>query len=67
MITMVEGLNMSEGGVGTLLIKYNKYNDLTHVLALQLLIFMIGLGFDFLLGNMRRWLFPYTKLVMVQE
>jgi sulfonate transport system permease protein len=67
MITMVEGLSMSEGGVGTLLIKYNKYNDLTHVLALQLLIFIIGLGFDFLLGNMRRWLFPYTKLVVAQE
>jgi sulfonate transport system permease protein len=67
MITMVEGLSMSEGGVGTLLIKYNKYNDLTHVLALQLLIFIIGLGFDFLLGGMRRWLFPHTKLITVQE
>jgi len=67
MITMVEGLSMSEGGIGSLLIKYNKYNDLTHVLALQLLIFIIGLGFDFLLGNMRRWLFPHTKLAVAQE
>ena len=33
MITMVEGLNMSEGGIGALMIKYNKYNDLPHVLA----------------------------------
>jgi sulfonate transport system permease protein len=62
MITLVEGLSMSEGGVGTLLIKYNKYNDLTHVLALQLVIFMIGIGFDYLLGSLKRWLFPYTKL-----
>ena len=62
MITLVEGLNMSEGGVGALLIKYNKYNDLTNVLALQLVIFLIGLFFDYLLGSMRRWLFPYTKL-----
>jgi ABC-type nitrate/sulfonate/bicarbonate transport system permease component len=45
MITLVEGLSMSEGGVGTLLIKYNKYNDLTNVLALQLVIFLIGIGF----------------------
>jgi sulfonate transport system permease protein len=67
MITMVEGLSMSEGGVGTLLIKYNKYNDLTHVIALQLLIFIIGLSFDFLLGSMRRWLFPHTKLIIAQE
>jgi NitT/TauT family transport system permease protein len=62
MITMVEGLSMSEGGIGTLLIKYNKYNDLTHVLALQLAIFIIGLLFDYLLGTLRAWLFPYAKL-----
>ncbi|HET6254502.1 MAG TPA: ABC transporter permease subunit [Puia sp.] len=61
MITMVEGLNMSEGGIGTLMIKYNKYNDLPHVLALQLVILGLGLGFDQLLGVLRRWLFPYTK------
>lgn len=62
MITMVEGLNMSEGGIGALLIKYNKYNDLTHVLALQALIFGIGLCFDYLLGLLRGWLFPYTTV-----
>ena len=62
MITMVEGLSKSEGGIGVLLIKYNKYNDLTDVLALQLVIFVIGLCLDYLLGMLRRWLFPYTKL-----
>jgi sulfonate transport system permease protein len=62
MITMVEGLNMSEGGIGALMIKYNKYNDLTNVLALQLVIFLVGLFFDYLLGSLRSWLFPYTKL-----
>jgi NitT/TauT family transport system permease protein len=60
MITMVEGLNMSEGGIGAMLIKYNKYNDLTNVLALQLVIFFLGLFFDFLLTTIRKWLFPYT-------
>ena len=62
MITLIEGLNMSEGGIGALLIKYNKYNDLTNVLALQLVIFLVGLGFDLLMGTMRKWLFPYTKI-----
>lgn len=62
MITLIEGLNMSEGGIGALLIKYNKYNDLTNVLALQLVIFLVGLGFDFLMGKTRKWLFPYTKI-----
>ncbi|MFT3823120.1 MAG: ABC transporter permease subunit [Chitinophagaceae bacterium] len=62
MITLVEGLSMSEGGIGTLLIKYNKYNDLTNVLALQAVIFLIGIGFDLLLGYLRKWFFPYTRL-----
>jgi sulfonate transport system permease protein len=62
MITMVEGLNMSEGGIGALMIKYNKYNDLPHVLALQVVILGLGLCFDYLLGVLRHWLFPYTKL-----
>jgi NitT/TauT family transport system permease protein len=61
MITMVEGLNMSEGGIGALMIKYNKYNDLPHVLALQSVILGLGLCFDYLLGVLRHWLFPYTK------
>jgi sulfonate transport system permease protein len=62
MITMVEGLSMSEGGIGVLLIKYNKYNDLTNVVALQVVIFGMGLCFDYLLGALRKWLFPYTRI-----
>src|SRR5215208_5227894 len=62
MITLVEGLSMSEGGIGTLLIRYNKYNDLTNVIALQLVIFLIGICFDYLLGMIRQWLFPHTRL-----
>jgi NitT/TauT family transport system permease protein len=62
MITMVEGLNMSEGGIGALLIKYNKYNDLPHVLALQAIVFGLGLCFDYGLGRLRRWLFAYVKI-----
>jgi sulfonate transport system permease protein len=62
MITMVEGLNMSEGGIGALMIKYNKYNDLSQVLALQTVILGLGLCFDYLLSVARHWLFPYTKL-----
>jgi len=61
MITMVEGLSMSEGGIGALLIKYNKYNDLASVIALQGVIFGVGLCCDYLLGALRHWLFPYTK------
>lgn len=66
MITMVEGLSMSEGGVGSLLIKYNKYNDLANVIALQLVIFITGLCFDYLFGITRKWLFPHSKLKQEQ-
>ncbi|HEY8935901.1 MAG TPA: ABC transporter permease subunit [Cyclobacteriaceae bacterium] len=62
MITMVEGLSMSEGGLGTMLIKSNKYIDLGSVFAVLVIIFGIGVFFDYLLKNMRHWLFPYTKI-----
>ena len=64
MITMVEGLNMSEGGLGTMLIKSNKYIDLGTVFAVLIIIFVMGVCFDFLLAKIRVWFFPYTKLQM---
>ncbi len=62
MITMVEGLSMSEGGLGTMLIKSNKYIDLATVFSVLFIIFLIGVFFDYILGVLRFWLFPYTKL-----
>lgn len=62
MITMVEGLSMSEGGLGTMLIKSNKYIDLSTVFGILVIIFGLGIFFDYLLKNMRHWLFPYTKI-----
>jgi ABC-type nitrate/sulfonate/bicarbonate transport system permease component len=62
MITMVEGLSMSDGGLGTMLIKSNKYIDLSTVFAILVIIFGIGIFFDYMLKNMRWWLFPYTKI-----
>jgi ABC-type nitrate/sulfonate/bicarbonate transport system permease component len=62
MITMVEGLSMSEGGLGTMLIKSNKFIDLGTVFAVLIIIFILGVCFDFLLAKMRLWFFPYAKL-----
>jgi sulfonate transport system permease protein len=61
MITMVEGVCMSEGGLGTLMIKSNKYIDLATVFAVLLSILLFGVGCDVLLGNGRRWIFPYSR------
>ncbi|MES2691696.1 MAG: ABC transporter permease subunit [Bacteroidota bacterium] len=62
MITMVEGLSMSEGGLGTMLIKSNKFIDLGTVFGILIIIFIMGVCFDFILAKMRHWFFPYTKL-----
>ncbi len=62
MITMVEGLSMSEGGLGTMLIKSSKYIDLGTVFGILVIIFSLGICFDFLLAKLRTWFFPYTKL-----
>lgn len=61
MITMVEGLSMSEGGLGTLMIKSSKYIDLQTVFGILGFVLAIGLGSDGLLRKLRGWLFPYTR------
>lgn len=62
MIVMVEGTSQSQGGLGVMLFYGNKVNNLTTILSLQIVILLIGIGLDLLLGYMRNWLFPYTKL-----
>jgi ABC-type nitrate/sulfonate/bicarbonate transport system permease component len=67
MITMVEGLNMSEGGLGTMLIKSNKYIDLGKVFGILVIIFLLGMLFDYVLGWLRSIIFPYTKLQKIDK
>lgn len=61
MITMVEGYAMSEGGIGTLLIKSNKYLNLAPVFAMLVIVLILGLLFDWGLSVTRKILFPYLK------
>ena len=61
MITMVEGFAMNEGGIGTLLIKSNKYLNLAPVFAMLMIVFSLGLLFNFALFKLRFGLFPYLK------
>jgi NitT/TauT family transport system permease protein len=49
MLTMVEGLVRSEGGIGTLLITQNKFFVLSGVFAIQLTILAYGIIQDYLL------------------
>lgn len=61
MITMVEGFAMSEGGIGTLMIKSNKYLNLAPVFAMLIIVLILGLLFDWGLSALRNMLFPYIK------
>jgi NitT/TauT family transport system permease protein len=60
MITSVEGISMSQGGLGTLMIKYNKYLKIDDVFAILFIIFITGIVFDYLFSLAKVYIFPYT-------
>jgi|688.fasta_scaffold329524_2 ABC-type nitrate/sulfonate/bicarbonate transport system permease component len=60
MITSVEGLCMSEGGLGTMMIKSNKYLKIDDVFGVLLVILVLGIIFDYLFDVLKVWIFPYT-------
>jgi NitT/TauT family transport system permease protein len=62
MLTMVEGISRSEGGIGALLLNQNKHFRLEAVFAIQIAILMIGLFQDYALGLAKKFLFPYADL-----
>ena len=61
LLSMVEGLVRSEGGIGTLLLNQNKYLHLSAIFAIQLTILTYGLLQDKLLHWIRFQLCPYLK------
>jgi NitT/TauT family transport system permease protein len=61
MLTMVEGLVRSEGGVGVMLIDQNRRLNLAGVFAIQASILAVGMLQDFLLHEVRGMVCPYTK------
>jgi NitT/TauT family transport system permease protein len=64
MLTMVEGIARSEGGVGAMLLNQNKHFRLAEVFAIQLLILFVGMVQDYGLGALKRLLFPYSVLTL---
>lgn len=59
MITSVEGLSMSEGGLGTMMIKSNKYLKMDDVFAVLVIILLVGILFDYIFDVLKVWIFPY--------
>jgi len=62
MLTMVEGLVRSEGGIGTLLLNQLKHFRLAEVAAIIIVLFAVGFVQDILIQTHRHFLFPYADL-----
>jgi NitT/TauT family transport system permease protein len=67
MLTMVEGLVRSEGGIGALLLIQSKYFRLADIFAIQFVILAVGLGQDYLIGMFRKLLCPYADLTLERQ
>lgn len=64
MLTMVEGISRSEGGVGAMLLSQNKTFHLPAVFAIQILILLLGLAQDYGIGWMKRVLCPWSQITL---
>lgn len=62
MLTMVEGLVRSEGGIGTLMLNQVKHFHLAQVAAIILVLYIVGFLQDRAMIFMRKVLFPYADL-----
>jgi NitT/TauT family transport system permease protein len=64
MLTMVEGISRSEGGVGAMLLNQSKHFHLAEVFAIQFVILLVGLLQDYGMGLGRRLACPYAYLTL---
>jgi NitT/TauT family transport system permease protein len=64
MLTMVEGISRSEGGIGALLLNQNKHFHLAEVFAIQFFILFVGLVQDYAIGFLKSVVCPYASLTL---
>lgn len=67
LLTSVETLVRSEGGIGVLLANQSKHFELASIAALQLVIFTVGLLQDYALGGLKRLACPYAALKLEND
>ena len=67
MLTMVEGISRSEGGVGAMLLNQSKHFHLAEVFAIQILILVVGMIQDYGIGLLRRITCPYADLTLERK
>ena len=64
MLTMVEGISRSEGGIGAMLLNQNKHFHIAEVFAIQIVILLVGLFLDYAIGILKRIFTPYAALTL---
>jgi len=64
MLTMVEGLVRSEGGVGAMLLNQNKHLHLDAVFAIQISILIVGIMLDYVIGVLKNLFCPQVKYTL---
>lgn len=62
MLTFVEGLVRSEGGIGVMMLNASKHLKLDGLFAAQLSLFVFGILIDYLFGVLYNIFFPYGNL-----
>ena len=67
MLTMVESISRSEGGVGAMLLNQNKHFHLAEVFAIQGLILIVGMVQDYGIGITKKLLLPYAALTLERQ
>lgn len=67
MITMVEGISRSEGGIGALILNQNKHFHLAEVYAILFVILALGLLLDYAMGIVVRLVCPYALFDRVRR
>jgi NitT/TauT family transport system permease protein len=67
MLTMVEGIVRSEGGIGTLLLNSARYRQFDAVFAVQFVLFLVGFGQDRLIVAIKNVLCPHVKLATERQ
>jgi ABC-type nitrate/sulfonate/bicarbonate transport system permease component len=61
MLTMVETIGASEGGIGVMLQNLQKHQSLSEIVAVQMCIMFMGLCQDGGFAGLKYMMFPYTR------
>lgn len=67
MLTLVEGLRWSDGGLGALMLENRKHYIYDEVFAILLIVLVVGLLQDYGLASLTRWLCPYSILKLERK